>query len=483
MAKNLGYAASIHSGGISWSLTLDTSRNIYIAGTFKDTIDCDPGGGTFYLIAPHPSYPNTFITKLDHDGNFIWAKQLGNGIADCYVSALGVDVAGNVFVTGSFDYTIDVDPGPGIYSLTTASTTFDFNAYIVKLNTSGDFVWGHQLASTTDAQAIALGMDKAGNVYTTGFFSGTIDFDPGPGVFNLTATGTHLSNYIDILDNNGNLINAEQIAGDYSIQADAIFVDKKANIYLTGIFQGTYDFDPGTGVNNLATGGPSMEDLFVTKLYQLKISTDTATACGSYNTGDHIYTVSGAYIDTVSALAGMDSIVKLSLTINAMPAAGSITGPDTVCGGHTITLTDTAAGGNWFTSNGKATVAAGIVSGITYGLDTIIYVVTNSCGHDTAARSIIIKNCKTAVAPLTEIVPGVKVSPNPGSSLFSITLISDNQAQAIVTITDMLGRRVKDFYITPDKETPFLLNEAAGVYLLTAVQGFEKYTQKIVVVK
>ncbi len=70
------------------------------------------------------------------------------------------------------------------------------------------------------------------------------------------------------------------------------------------------------------------------------------------------------------------------------PHAGPLSGPVTVCEGATITLAVTDTGGTWANRTGNATIAAGIVSGITPGTDTIIYTVTNSCGIDSVADTI-----------------------------------------------------------------------------------------------
>jgi trimeric autotransporter adhesin len=74
------------------------------------------------------------------------------------------------------------------------------------------------------------------------------------------------------------------------------------------------------------------------------------------------------------------SAVKV-VSIDASSGSGTISGPGTVCAGTTITLSDIFSGGTWSRTNAHATVSgAGVVTGVSAGLDTVLYTFTNSCG-------------------------------------------------------------------------------------------------------
>ena len=79
-----------------------------------------------------------------------------------------------------------------------------------------------------------------------------------------------------------------------------------------------------------------------------------------------------------------------AFTVNPLPDAGAISGPSSVCVDANITLTDGATGGSWHATNTDASVFGGFVFGVSSGTDTIIYVVGNSCGSDTARKIITI---------------------------------------------------------------------------------------------
>ena len=243
------------------SLVLDALGNIYTTGNFIDTVDFDPGLGTYNLVGEY--FGDAFICKLDAGGNFQWAKPFyGNGNEDGFTIAL--DASGNVYTSGVLNATADFDPGVGTYNLSSAGIG-NSDGYISKLNSSGDFVWAKQLGgaigSSLFISSIVLGADN--NVYSIGNFSQTVDFDPGTGTNNLTSSGPY-DVFISKLDNNGNFISTLQFAGSGFAEGRSLVLDNVGNIFATGNFKATTDFDPLAGVFNLTSNGA--DDIFIIKL-------------------------------------------------------------------------------------------------------------------------------------------------------------------------------------------------------------------------
>jgi len=193
--------------------------------------------------------------------NFEWAKQLG-GVSSDVGSSIAVDAFGNVYTTGYFQGTADFDPGPGAFNLTSAGGG---DIFISKLDASGNFVWAKQMGGTSEDVGYSIAVDASGNVFTTGYFEGTADFDPGPGTFNLTSAG-NTDIFISKLDASGNFVWAKQLGGTDYDSGVSIALDTSGNVYTTGWFQGTVDFDPGPGTFNLTSAGNS--DIFVHKMSQ-----------------------------------------------------------------------------------------------------------------------------------------------------------------------------------------------------------------------
>ena len=192
--------------------------------------------------------------------NYVWVKQYeGSSPADAY--GISLDESGNIYTMGWFDGTVDFDPGPGVYYLTSPGNYTD--VFITKSDASGNLIWAKQLESTSIVYGYAMTTDGAGNVYTTGWFAETGDFDPGPGVYNLTAISAR-DVFISKLDSSGNFVWAKKLSGSENERGYGIGVDQSGNVYTTGMFQGTVDFDPGSGTYSLTSFG--IDDIFISKL-------------------------------------------------------------------------------------------------------------------------------------------------------------------------------------------------------------------------
>lgn len=256
-AQNFDWVTAV-SAANSQGLSIDTdpSGNVYTTGYFSGTANVP--GGTVPSISSL-GYSDAYVAKLDSSGNFQWLKQFG-GVD--YVSGLSIAVSanGNSYITGRFEGTADFDPGPGTAIFTTYGSD---DTFITKLDSAGNFVWAKQFGGTNYVRVNSIAIDEFENVYTTGYFFGTADFDPGSGTVNLIPAGS-VDVFVSKLDESGNFIWAKQLGGTSSDKGSAITVDILGNVYTTGEFRGTSDFDPGPGTSELTSAGSG--DIFVSKL-------------------------------------------------------------------------------------------------------------------------------------------------------------------------------------------------------------------------
>lgn len=195
---------------------------------------------------------------------FHWAKSMGGTNVDAAYD-LALDASGNVYTTGQFRGTADLDPGAGTANFTAPGSGGWPDAYVTKMDAAGNFVWAKQIGGTTIDQGTAVSVDASGNVYICGDFSGTVDFDPGAGVYNLTAGSAGYQDFFVMkLNASGNFLWAKSFGGTLSDYAYGLALTSTNQVVVTGLFQNTVDFDPGAGIVNLVS--PGLTDVFVLKL-------------------------------------------------------------------------------------------------------------------------------------------------------------------------------------------------------------------------
>src|SRR5438045_1581227 len=246
-AKNVGGTSDV----LGQAITTDAAGNVYTAGVFWETADFDSTSS----LASAGNY-DVFISKMDASGNFVWAKSMGGKSTDIDLS-IAVDDFGNVYTTGDFWGTADFDPGPGIFSLTSAG---NYDVFISKLDASGNFVWAKNMGGPLFDVGYSIAVDGSGNVYAIGSCQDTADFDPGNGIYNLESAGSD-DIFITKLNSSGNFVWAKNMGGSLSDVGHSIALDGLGNVYSTGWFYGTVDFDPSGKIYTLTSAGE--DDVFI----------------------------------------------------------------------------------------------------------------------------------------------------------------------------------------------------------------------------
>jgi hypothetical protein len=189
----------------------------------------------------------------------------------------------------------------------------------------------------------------------------------------------------------------------------------------------------------------------------------------------------GIYSDTI----------KLYVTILPFPAAGTISGPDSVCPGYTISLSSTVSGGVWSSSaSSVATVSAtGVVSGIVAGTAIISYTYTNFCGSASATRTVKVLAtvpCITGVGTTTrEAIAPISILPNPGNGNFNVLFDVPSIAgeKVIATVYDIVGSKVAEYTLVSGTRSEILFDAPTGIYLFNVNVGGRNYVEKIMVGK
>lgn len=243
------------------SIAVDTDGNVYSMGAFGGMVDFDPGIGSYQLNSLARS--DLYVSKLDNKGNFLWSRNIG-GDKDIYGLSIALDSHGNVYITGRFTDTVDFDPGNGLMTLYAVA----FDAFVLKLSSSGDFRWVRQLSSLENCTGESIELDSHGFVYVAGTFMGSTDFDQFKGK-EVLSPHIYKDIFILKLDPFGQFQWVKQyrnyFMGSIGNENINIDVDSEDNVYSTGIFLDSMDFDPG--VDSFFLSSNSFEpDIFISKL-------------------------------------------------------------------------------------------------------------------------------------------------------------------------------------------------------------------------
>ena len=153
------------------------------------------------------NWPILFCVLLTHTikaQNLQFAKSFPNtvplgGIVEG--RSIRLDGAGNRYVVGSFQNTADFDPGAGTQYLNSAG---NYDIFLTKYDASGNYLWAVRIGGIGNDQAYALAVDASGNSTITGYFTGTVDFDPGTGTQNFSSVSNTSDVFLAKYDASGN---------------------------------------------------------------------------------------------------------------------------------------------------------------------------------------------------------------------------------------------------------------------------------------
>ena len=219
---------------------IDDSQDVYLAGYFSETFDSDPGAGVNDVSAEGDT--DVFVVKLDANGDFIWARTFGGGLAD-YPSSIAVDNDGMVIIPGNFrSETIDLDPGDG----TDVHESFaDYDVFLTRLTSDGEYVWGNSWGGYGDDSGPDIDTDDAGNIYIVGELDQPMDVDPGPDAAMLYSNGRD-DIYLSKFNPGGEFQWGMSWGGQSFDRIGGIYAGSYG-VYVAAYYHEKVDYDPGPG--------------------------------------------------------------------------------------------------------------------------------------------------------------------------------------------------------------------------------------------
>jgi hypothetical protein len=364
------------------SITVNSLGYTYVTGSFQGTVDFNFSSGVYNLTSNGGS--DIFVLKLSVVFTYTSSFSFGGTGND-----IGMDIAtdntDNVYLTGSFENTVDFNFGTAISNLTSLGGK---DLYVSKIDPSNNFLWAKKSGGLSDDEGLSIAYDNTGNIFCTGYYLGSSDFDPSTLVNNLISSGSSNDIFIWKLDSNGNFIWANSYGGNGDDKGLCIVTDNSGNPFSSGYFSTIADFNPGAGVSNLTSNGG--KDIYIqfpfldvpTISANGPISfcpggsvtlTSSSTTGNTWSTGATTQSIvvnsAGSYTVAYSNGTCVTNSTPINVTILTAPSVPTINAnsPTTFCSGGNVTLTSSSATGNTW-SNGATTQAITVNSGGNYSV-------------------------------------------------------------------------------------------------------------------
>jgi hypothetical protein len=163
------------------------------------------------------------------------------------ISGNGVNSGEGIAIDSSGNvYITGYFSGTAVFGSTTLVSAGRKDTYMAKVDSGGNFLWAKRAGGTGDDSGEGIAVDSSGNAYITGHFRGTAVF----GATTLTSAG-YSDIYVAKMDSGGNFLWAKSADGTSDEDGFGIAVDSSGNAYITGYFQVTVVF----GATTLTSAG------------------------------------------------------------------------------------------------------------------------------------------------------------------------------------------------------------------------------------
>jgi hypothetical protein len=214
--KQLGTSVDDQARGVA----TDSSGNVYVTGYTQGGLDGNTNAGLWDL----------FVVKYNSSGTKQWTKQLGTSNSESS-NGVATDSSGNVYVTGWTSGGLDGNTSAG-----------DWDLFVVKYSSNGTKQWTKQLGTSSRDWAYGVATDSSGNVYVTGYTSGSLDGNTSAGVEDL---------FVVKYNSSGTKQWTKQLGTSSRDEARGVATDSSGNVYVTGWTSGGLDGNTSAGSSDL----------------------------------------------------------------------------------------------------------------------------------------------------------------------------------------------------------------------------------------
>ncbi len=451
------------NGGVGIEgIGLDNSNSIFLTGTFRGTVDFDPGPDTTLVSVVTTNAPDGYVMKMSSSGVLSWVNRLGSSALE-NMSALAMKSNGNVVVAGKAANQVSVSAvhNEVIYQNSTAGKLI---LYAAEYDTDGNHVKGAVLESTENSNSTAfnnvtdLYIDADDVTHIVGWFRQSIDLNPDTTIVNYVTHNGGGDFFYASYDNNFNLLNGFSIGGSSDDYSSTVIKDTAGGILLGGYFRGACDFHPDTNFNVVYNSINNAPNMFFARYDvcspMFTILNPQICEGENYMLPDSSYAdTSVVFSATYTAINGCDSIITINLSVNDLPDA------QLSVNNNIITVSQTADTYQWIDcdtelpiQNEESQTFTATASG-NYAVDITI----NNCTVRSGCENITVVgiNSETNANAIT-------IYPNPSNGV----LVLKSNIKDYIVVYDIFGRDIASFHLNTDSNFSKTIQLNAGIYFI-----------------
>ncbi len=217
------------------ALCVDRDDNFYYTSLFQGNLE----GKSITSVGGIDNY----FAKHDKNGNLIWERSFGGANSTSVAHGIATDGSQNVYLAGYFGMseqesprTIDFGNGKSITSKS------DLDAFVVKYDANGIAQWAISLGNvsgSTEERAWDIVAEDNGDIYVSGAFSGTVNFNPLGDPKNLSTSGIghFLAKYNNLGQNLWAIKIEANITNIFAEGYSTVDVDQNGNVFLAGVYR------------------------------------------------------------------------------------------------------------------------------------------------------------------------------------------------------------------------------------------------------
>ena len=283
-------------------LAIDQLSNIYVVGGFQNRGVSQTGTYGPFSITSNGEW-DAFIFKMDENGNWLWAKNVGSNKSD-RANSIAIDLDNDIYITGEYRNPMVFTGANASNGTDTLSHKQKRDIFVAKCNNNGDWIWAKRARSSGTDKPYQMSVDANKQVFLGGTTKDTLVFSNNLSVAPQIPGDTTASSWVAQLDgstNTGDWVWAKMAGSDTDDddRTNDICPDGFGNAYAIGFYEDAANFD-----GNILTS-LGRKDIFVWKIcLNINNTFDTIYAADSmvFNAID-----TGMYVNQIFTVSGCDT--------------------------------------------------------------------------------------------------------------------------------------------------------------------------------